>query len=260
MPAGEAPRASARADEPNAIVCTLGIPWDMRNPNGARRPATLNLVLPMTIKTFTCNPFATNTYVCHSEGEAAVVDAACMAPEELAAVAAYLEAERLTVRHLLLTHAHIDHIFGCAALARSLGQGWALHRADLPLLRRAAEQAALFGVPVEAPPEPTRFLEAGDRIAFGGAEWRVLHAPGHSPGSVCFYDEAGGYVLAGDVLFAGSIGRTDLWQGSLETLMRSIYEQLLPLPDDVAVHPGHGPSTRIGEERRSNPYLAEPGS
>ena len=130
-----------------------------------------------------------------------------------------------------------------------------MHRAELPFLVHAQEQARLFGVDLETPPAPEHFLEEGDTVAFGEVTWRVLHTPGHSPGSVCFYDEGEGAVLSGDVLFQGSIGRTDLMQGSMPQLMRSIFEQLVPLGDETRVYPGHGPATTIGRERQANPFL-----
>ena len=113
----------------------------------------------------------------------------------------------------------------------------------------------MFGVSIEPPPETSSFLADGDVVEFGRVRFQVLHTPGHSPGSICFYDEPSRAVIAGDVLFQGSIGRTDLWRGSLPELMRSIFEKLVPLGDDVQVHPGHGPDTTIGRERESNPFL-----
>ncbi|GIV61921.1 MAG: MBL fold metallo-hydrolase [Rhodothermaceae bacterium] len=209
----------------------------------------------MTVKTFTFNPFMTNCYVCHADGEAVIVDPGTSTPKEREAVVRYLEAKDLTVRHLLLTHAHIDHIFGCAFFARQFGDAFKMHRADAPLLERAQDQAALFGVEIEPPPPAGTYLDEGDTVRFGGHVWQVLHTPGHSPGSICFYDEAGGFVISGDVLFQGSIGRTDLWRGSLPELMASIYQKLMPLPDETRVYPGHGPATTIGFERQNNPFL-----
>lgn len=209
----------------------------------------------MTIKSFTFNPFQTNCFVCHDAGEAVLIDPSCHTEAERQMVLDYLDQHALTVRHLLLTHAHIDHIFGCKALADHFGMPWQMHRADLPLLQRAREQAVFFGVKLENPPLPDRFLQEGDTVAFGEAAWEVLHTPGHSPGSVCFHDAAGGFVIAGDVLFQGSIGRTDLPGGSLPVLMESIFQKLVPLGEATAVHPGHGPSTTIGQEVQTNPFL-----
>lgn len=211
----------------------------------------------MTIQTFTFNPFQTNCFICHDAGEAVLIDPSAMDAGEQAAVLAYLEKHKLTIRHLLLTHAHIDHIFGCAFFAKHFGDTFQMHRADLPLLTHSEQQAHLFGVSLETPPAPKHFLAEGDILSFGTATWQVLHTPGHSPGSICFWDEANRVVIAGDVLFQGSIGRTDLWQGSMPKLMTSIFQELLPLGDDVRVYPGHGPATSIGEEQRSNPFLTD---
>ncbi|HET6569835.1 MAG TPA: MBL fold metallo-hydrolase [Rhodothermales bacterium] len=209
----------------------------------------------MTVKSFTFNPFQTNCYVCHDAGEAVLIDPSSHTESERTAVLDYVDQEELTVKHLLLTHAHIDHILDCAFYADHFGLGWQVHRADLPLLHRAEEQGKLFGIAVPPPPEPGGFLEEGDMVAFGDATWNVLHTPGHSPGSICLYDRSHHLVIAGDVLFQGSIGRTDLWMGSLPQLMQSIFQKLVPLGDDVNVYPGHGSATTIGRERKTNPFL-----
>ena len=209
----------------------------------------------MSVKSFVFNPFTTNCFVVESGGEAAVVDPSCMAPEEIDVVLSYLEKKNLTVKHLLLTHGHIDHIFGCAELSRRLNLGVQLHRDDFPLVENASIQASMFGLPFENPEVELIPIEEGDQIKFGSTVWDVVHTPGHSPGSVSFVDHAGSYVIAGDVLFAGSIGRTDLWQGSLPTLMQSIFQKIVPLGDDYVVYSGHGPKTTVGEEARTNPFL-----
>lgn len=209
----------------------------------------------MQIRGFTFNPFQTNCYVCQDRGEAVLIDPSCSTDEEMETLEKYLE--DLNVRHLLLTHAHIDHILGCAHFAQKYGEGFQLHRDDEQLLRGAERQAEMFGIGFDAPPEPKGYLEEGDAIEFGGATLEVLHTPGHSPGSICFFNAADRLVVSGDVLFQRSIGRTDLWRGSLPELMRSIFQKLVPLGDDVRVHPGHGPSTTVGEERASNPFLTQ---
>lgn len=211
----------------------------------------------MTVQTFTFNPFQTNCYVCHDAGEAVIVDPSCLDAAEQQAVVAYLDEHGLTVRHLLLTHAHIDHIFGCAFFAARYDLPWQMHRGGVRLLEGAPQQAAFFGVSIEPPPIPETFLEEGDVVRFGEAAWQVHYTPGHSPGSICFYDADAGFVLAGDVLFQGSIGRTDLPGGSLPQLMESIFQKLLPLGDEVTVYPGHGPATTLGHERRTNPFLVK---
>ena len=214
--------------------------------------------MPLTVQSFTVSPFQENTYVVHDGAEAALVDPGTASREERTAVEAYVEAAGLRVRHLLLTHAHVDHIFGCAHFADRYGAaadwgGWQLHPADEPLLANAVVQGELFGVRVDPPPAPTRRLAAGDTVEIGGATLIARHAPGHSPGSVVFVGD--GLVLGGDVLFAGSIGRTDLWGGHLDTLIASIRRELLSLPDETVVYSGHGPATTVGAERATNPFL-----
>lgn len=209
----------------------------------------------MIVRSFTFNPFQTNCFVCHSEGEGVLVDAASADPDEHGQVEQYIEREGIAIKHLLLTHAHIDHIFGCRHFNDVFGLPFRMHREDAPLLQRAKQQAAMFGVTLDEVRAPAEYLDEGDEIEFGSQQWKVLHTPGHSPGSISFFDEAARTVFSGDVLFAGSIGRTDLWQGSLPVLMRSIFSRLVPLGDDVRVFSGHGPETTIGRERASNPFL-----
>lgn len=211
----------------------------------------------MHVRGFTFNPFSTNCFVCHDGGEAVVVDPACSTEAETRQVLEYVDDEGLRVTRVLLTHAHIDHVYGCRALADAFGTAPWVHRDDAPLLAAAERQAQIFGVRMERPPEPAGFLSEGDEIEVGAARWKVIHTPGHSPGSVSFVDEEGGFVISGDVLFMDSIGRTDLWMGSLPILMRSIFERILSLDDATTVYCGHGPATTVGRERRENPFLLE---
>jgi glyoxylase-like metal-dependent hydrolase (beta-lactamase superfamily II) len=161
---------------------------------------------------------------------------------------------------ILHTHGHLDHVGGTAELAGLLGDGVVvgLHPGDIDLYHNAPVQARMFGLEVDAPPEPGMMLEHGQSILVGGLELEVRYAPGHSPGGVCFVvsgaDEP--LVIVGDVLFAGSIGRTDLPGGSFPVLERSIREQLYTLPDETRVICGHGPDTTIGRERASNPFVS----
>ena len=210
------------------------------------------------VETFTFNPYQTNSYICYNRGEAVLVDASAYSPEEQQAVLAFLQHKKLTLRHLLLTHAHIDHIFGCAYFARHFGMRWHAHAGSTPLLGMAKAQGLLFGTPVKQPKLPILPLRAGDTLAFGDASWKVLHTPGHAPGSVCFHDRQAGIVLVGDVLFMDSIGRYDLFGGNLAVLMKSIHQELLTLPDETVVYAGHGPTTTIGRERAHNPFLQDP--
>jgi hydroxyacylglutathione hydrolase len=195
---------------------------------------------------------ATYVLLCERTGECAIVDAGF----EPDAVARWVRAQSPVpvVRHLLNTHGHFDHVLGMRALQDDLGGRYAIHAADAPLLERLSQQAAAFGfAPAEAPRD-VHWLEDGQRLALGGETLEVIHTPGHSPGSVCL--RCGDDLWVGDTLFAGSVGRTDLPGGSWETLERSIRERLYTLGDEVRVHPGHGPSTTIGHERASNPFVS----
>jgi hydroxyacylglutathione hydrolase len=193
--------------------------------------------------------------------EALVVDPG----DEVGRVLDLLGRHKLTVKAIVSTHAHIDHVGGLSKLHQYTGAPVMMHREDLPLYRAMDMQAAFLGV---APPDLTEvdhMLREGDILRWGSFEARVLHTPGHTPGSVCLYmpHEAGNLsipapqLFAGDTLFAGSIGRVDLWGGSLHDMMDSLKGKLMALPDETLVHPGHGPGTTIGKERESNPYLLE---
>lgn len=209
----------------------------------------------LRVHSFTFNPFQENSYVLHDGREAILIDPGCWNNAEERELEGWLAEQGLAPTRLILTHAHIDHVLGCAWAGRRYGLRPELHRADLPLLEMAPRQGDLYGVPCEAAPEPARFIEPGERIALGGLELSVLFVPGHSPGHIALFSEEGRFVIAGDVLFQGSIGRTDLPGGDFDTLIRSIKEELFPLGDDVKVCCGHGPSTTIGRERKSNPFL-----
>ncbi len=202
-------------------------------------------------------PFFKNGFLlaCEQTREAVVIDPGDEVDELLALVAD----GRLSVEHILLTHAHVDHVSGVARARAVLDAPIYLHPGDRPLYDAALEQASFFGLSVEAPPPIDRSYLDYPEIAFGGYAVRVHHTPGHSPGGVCLQvgpkGETGRQLFVGDTLFAGSIGRTDLPGGDYEALIRSIREVLFPMGDDAEVHPGHGPKTTIGQERRTNPFL-----
>lgn len=173
-------------------------------------------------------------------------------------IMAAIEAEGVRVERILITHGHIDHIGGAADLAETLGvpvEG--PHVADRDLIARVAEQAERFGLADAKPVSPDRWLEEGDTVEIAGKSFEVLHCPGHAPGHVVFVDREGRFAIVGDVLFKGSVGRTDLPGGDHATLIRSIREKLLPLGDDVTFLCGHGPHSTIGEERQTNPFLQD---
>lgn len=201
----------------------------------------------MNITPFEVTPFMTNCYVVEAGGEALVVDPGEATPILLRHL------DGLKVVHIVNTHGHLDHCGGNGPVQEATGAPIACHPADLPLLRSLEEQAAMFGVASATSPEPDKLLEAGDVFTVGGNALTVRHAPGHSPGHVVLVGP--GVAIVGDVLFQGSVGRTDLPGGSHAQLLHSIETQLLSLPDDTVVYPGHGPSTTIGAERQTNPFL-----
>lgn len=203
-------------------------------------------------------PFHKNGFVvgCERTREAVVVDPG----DEVEELVAVVASQQLQVRHILLTHAHVDHVTGVARAKEAFGKPVFLHRDDLPLYERVVDQGRMFGFKVDPVPPVDRFYDQNP-IHFGDYEVRVHHTPGHCPGGVCLQvgpkGEAGKHLLVGDTLFAGAIGRTDLPGGNYAVLMRSITEVLFPLGDDAIVYPGHGPSTTIGRERRTNPFVLE---
>lgn len=193
-----------------------------------------------------------NCYIagCEETGEGVVIDPGDEADRILAEVTAL----GLKIKYILNTHAHFDHIMANGALVKATGAPLALHPRDLPLLRHNGG-ASLFGLEALPSPEPDLELAEGDTISFGNYTLQVLYTPGHTPGHVSFYEARAGVIFDGDVLFAGGIGRTDLPGGDYETLLNSINEKLMVLPDETVVCSGHGPLTTIGQERASNPWL-----
>jgi len=199
------------------------------------------------ITVFPVTPFCTNCYVVKDGDDAIVIDPGEVTPE----LKRYLS--ECSVKMIFNTHCHCDHSGGNAEIVALTGAPLVCHEADLPLLKTLSEQGSMFGVYFPPSPEPDRFIVHGDTVTVGSVIFQVRHTPGHSPGHVVLI--ADGIALVGDVLFAGSVGRTDLPGGSMRQLLRSIREQLFDLPDDTLVYSGHGPETTIGEERRSNPFL-----
>ncbi len=211
----------------------------------------------MHVWTTSAPPFYKNGYVvaCETTREAIVIDPGDDVADQLAIVAR----EGVSVKMILLTHAHLDHVTGVGAARAALGVPVWLHRDDLFLYEAAAEQGQMFGLQVEPQPLPDRFYGEGESLAFGNYIVDVRHTPGHCPGGVCLAigraGQDGRELFVGDTLFAGSIGRVDLPGGDLETLLTSIRNELFVYPDATIVHSGHGPDTTVGEERRSNPFL-----
>ncbi len=208
------------------------------------------------LKKFTFNPFAENTYLLYQTGgEAWIVDPGCYDESEEQILLEFLAQENLKLTRLLLTHAHLDHIFGNHFIYKHCGLKPELHALDLPVLERGPASAAMYGVAMVPSPEPAAYLEAGQRLDFNGTSLEVRFCPGHAPGHVVFVCAEQEFVIGGDVLFQGSIGRTDLPGGNHEVLLQSIREQLYTLPDNYTVFCGHGPETSIGREKASNPFV-----
>jgi hydroxyacylglutathione hydrolase len=211
----------------------------------------------MIIESQAVGPFFKNGYVvgCEEAREAVLIDPG----DEIAALLGFAERRQLAIRHILLTHAHVDHVTGVAAAKRATGAPIYLHRDDLFLYERAVESGRVFGLTVEPQPPIDVYYLPGMIVTFGGYEVRWHHTPGHCPGGVCLQigrkGTPGKELFVGDTLFAGSIGRTDLPGGDYRVLIASIKNVLFPLGDDAIVHSGHGPDTTIGDERRTNPFL-----
>ena len=211
----------------------------------------------MKVESFVFNPLQENTYVLYDETkECVIIDPGCIEPEEKEQLSSFISINGLTVKLLLNTHCHVDHVLGNDFVKEKYKVEFLIHAADLPVLKAVRVYAPNYGFYNYKEAEPDRFMKEGDTITFGNQTLKVLFVPGHAPGHVAFYNQASKVVIAGDVLFYNSIGRTDLPGGDYETLITSIHEKLFTLPEDVTVFPGHGPETSIGFEMRTNPFCA----
>lgn len=210
----------------------------------------------LQIAMFTFSPIQENTYLLYNEaGQAVLIDPGCYFQEEKDELASFMESQQLQLEKLLQTHCHLDHVFGLKWAAEKWQLTPHLHANEERVLQWAPASGKMWNLPFDNYTGPFNSLQAGQTISLGTDTLTVIFAPGHSPGHVCFYSPAQGFVIGGDVLFQGSIGRTDLPGGSHSQLLESIRTQLFTLPDETVVYPGHGPSTTIGEEKRSNPFF-----
>ncbi len=208
------------------------------------------------IKAFTFSPISENTYVLYNnEGKAIIIDPGCYFPNEQETLKNFLTDNSLTPVYLLNTHCHLDHVFGNKWVHETYGLEPHLHPNEEAMLALAPVSGERWGLPLQNYMGPLHFLNDGDTVLLGETEIQVILAPGHSPGSICFYIPSQGDLIGGDVLFRGSIGRTDLPGGDSETLLNSIREKLWVLPDETVVYSGHGIKTTIGYEKRNNPFL-----
>lgn len=208
------------------------------------------------VYSFTFNPFYENTYIIAGDKKNCwIIDPGCYTAEEQERVVRFIDQKQLTPVRLLNTHCHLDHIFGNGFIANTFGLKPSWHRKENTIMQGASLAAMMFGVKAPEPVSPGELLVENTEMELDGEVFELLFTPGHSPGSICFYNRSRNYIIAGDVLFKGSIGRTDLPGGDYDTLIQSIQTQLLVLPDETIVYNGHGPATTIGEERRHNPFL-----
>jgi hydroxyacylglutathione hydrolase len=214
----------------------------------------------MILESAAVGPFFKNGYVvgCENTRKAVFIDPG----DEVEQLLAFIAAERLDVTHILLTHAHVDHVSGVAEAKRALGVPIYLHKDDLFLYQSAVPHGMMFGLTVEEPPPVDAFYEGEGPIGFGDYSVRIVHTPGHCPGGVCLAISKNGdpsppNLFVGDTLFAGSIGRTDLPGGDYAALLKAITEKLFAFPDESIVYSGHGPETTIGRERQTNPFVLE---
>lgn len=210
----------------------------------------------LNIKKFVFSPFAVNTYVLYDEtGECAVVDPACYHAGEEQELSGFIDRNRLKLKRVFNTHGHIDHIFGNAYMQKTYQVGPEIHEADQFLAENAPGFARAYALEYTSTPPFARYIAASETISFGNIQLETLLIPGHSPGSIVLRHDASKTLLSGDVLFAGSIGRTDLPGGNYNDLIREIRRQLMCLPGDYQVLPGHGDNTTIGHEESNNVFL-----
>lgn len=208
------------------------------------------------LEIFSFGPFQENTYILWDEtGEAIIIDPGNTSTAEHQRVKKFLSDKNLRLKRLLLTHGHIDHIAGNRFIFDTYKLLPESHVNDVALIEKHSAIAIMYGLPCEESPLPEKYLCEGERIKFGNTEMEMIDTPGHSPGSITFYSRENGFIICGDVLFYGSIGRTDLPGGNYETLISSIKDKLFVLGDNVKVYSGHGPTTTIGFERENNPFL-----
>ncbi|MDR1881054.1 MAG: MBL fold metallo-hydrolase [Tannerellaceae bacterium] len=211
----------------------------------------------ITVKSFEFNYFSVNTYLLHDEtSEAVLIDCGCFRKEEEQELSDYVTANRLTIKHLLCTHLHLDHVFGNEFVNNVYGLRPKAHRADVETLPSSQEQARLFGLQDRVKTIPVeRYIVGNEVITFGNSELIALLVPGHSPGSLAFYNKKYAFAIVGDAIFNGSIGRTDLWGGNQEVLIAALRDKILSLPDETILYPGHGPETNVIKESLNNPFL-----
>lgn len=210
--------------------------------------------MKLFIESFTFNGFQENTYIVYSEsGDAVIIDPGCYTRDEEQTLLSFVTDKKLNVLALLNTHAHIDHVLGNSFVLDTFKVDFYLHKNDVFVLNSVVQYSHMYGFDgYKISPQPTQLLEGGEKLKFGSIDFDVLFTPGHAPGHVVFHNFENSFVINGDVLFKGSFGRTDLPGGDMEVLKKSIFEVMFKLPKNTVVYAGHGPSTTIEEEKRTN--------
>jgi glyoxylase-like metal-dependent hydrolase (beta-lactamase superfamily II) len=209
-----------------------------------------------TIRSFVFSPIQENTYVLHNAaGDALIIDPGCYFDEERRQLEEFVTDKKLQPRFLLNTHCHLDHVFGNRFVHERYGLTLHLHEKEKKVLEFAPTSGLMYNMPFDNYAGNLNYLSGGDTLFEGEDQLLVIEAPGHSPGSICFYCAAQSFIISGDVLFRNSIGRTDLPGGNHQQLLESIRKQLWVLPENTVVYSGHGEPTTIGEEKAGNPFL-----
>ncbi len=210
----------------------------------------------ISIEQFVFNPLQVNTYVLFNESrKCIIVDPACIEPGEQQALTHFMEKMGLSPVMLINTHGHVDHMVGNQFIFDVYGLSPVIHKEGLSILQSASEQGMLMGFPPVKSPSPKSWLEDGQMVELGDDTLEVRYTPGHADGSICLIAHREGFIISGDVLFAGSVGRADLPTGDMERLIQSIREKILPLPGSFTIYPGHGPATTVSEEKAHNPFF-----
>ncbi|MER3497444.1 MAG: MBL fold hydrolase [Chitinophagaceae bacterium] len=210
----------------------------------------------LTVRSFIFNPVAENTYVVYNEQmQCCIIDPGCYFEEERKELKNFIDHTGLQPVLLLNTHCHLDHVFGNKWVAETWKLKLHFHPKEKPVFDFAEKAGEMWNLPFKNYEGEIVFIKEGEKIKLGEDELDIFFTPGHSPGSVCFYSQADGFAISGDVLFNGSIGRTDLPGGDYQTLINSIHTRLFPLPDDTKIYSGHGPITTIGLEKMNNPFV-----
>jgi len=209
------------------------------------------------VKSFVFNPFSENTYVLYDHTkEGIIIDPGCFESHEKAELDEFIKQQQINPVLLLNTHCHIDHVLGNDHIKTRYNIPFLIHEKEAFMLRAVNSYASNYGFHNYREVQPDKIIDERDEVTFGESKMNILFLPGHSPGHLGFYNQEEKILISGDVLFHGSIGRTDLPGGDMNTLISSIQQKLFALPDDVVVYSGHGPTTTIGEEKRSNPFCA----